>query len=119
MNRLIPPSLEECFQFIINNRINKNKSIGESYGVHKINRIEFKCSPLIYEDDWKEQLGDINTKEELEDFISKNISITFNLKGKNTKQLVFPEDDDVLNGNKKITIKGNHTDILDNFSWGT
>jgi hypothetical protein len=121
MNRLIQQDREnpEHRLEILDSIFFGDEPIGKSYNVHKINRIEFKCKPIIFNDDWKEQLAYINTEEELKDFISNNISITFNLKGKKAEQLIFLEDENVLNGNKKVTIKGKHMDIVDNFSWGT
>jgi hypothetical protein len=118
MNRLKTP-LDFFIERFIKNHKYSDEPIGKGYNVHKINKIEFKCEPIIYKDDWKEQLENIDTKEELKEFISNNISVTFNLKGKKAEQLIFLEDENVLNGNKKIIIKGKYMDIVDNFSWGT
>jgi hypothetical protein len=87
--------------------------------------IKVNCCPMVYDDDWKQTLSSINTREELEDFISRNISLTFELEGhdKDTNellvQLIFVEDTDVHTGKNSITIIGKDMDIRNDFRWGT
>jgi hypothetical protein len=81
--------------------------------------------PLVYNDDWRQELPLINSKEDLEEFISEHVALSFLLTGINRnnnepcEQTIYVEDEDFLKGNKNITIKGNDVDILDNFDWGT